>query len=95
MINDESARYVIGHLSEMGIKIPQELRIISFDDLYYSKNLPVPLTTVRQPSREIGNFAAQFMLERIKKPNMSPRKLLISGQLIVRESCGANIEICC
>ena len=91
VIDDESAKHIIDALLEIDVQIPKNLRIVSFDDLYYSKDLPVPLTTIRQPVYEIGVAAVNLMTERIENKKMSPRKLLIAGQLIVRDSSGANL----
>jgi DNA-binding LacI/PurR family transcriptional regulator len=91
IIDDESASNVMNFLLEIGVKIPEELRIVSFDDLYYSKDLPVPLTTIRQPTQEIGALATNLMLQRLENAKMRSRKLTITGELIIRESCGARL----
>jgi len=46
----------------------------------------VPLTTIRQPCREIGEAALDTMLARIERPGMPARGILIDCQLVVRES---------
>ena len=51
-------------------------------------SLPVPLTTVRQPCREIGEAAMDAMLARIARPQMPPRDILIGCRLVVREPSG-------
>jgi GntR family transcriptional regulator, arabinose operon transcriptional repressor len=58
-------------------------------DVEYAKLLPVPLTTIHQPCREIGQ-AAMAMLDRIEHPNMLTRDILLDCKLVVRESCGAR-----
>jgi DNA-binding LacI/PurR family transcriptional regulator len=50
----------------------------------------VPLTTLRQPTREIGEAALAVMLERIARRDMVPREVRLSCELVVRESCGAR-----
>jgi DNA-binding LacI/PurR family transcriptional regulator len=52
--------------------------------------LPVPLTTVRQPAREIGEAALRAMLDRVHRPDLPPRDILLDGELVVRRSCGAE-----
>jgi GntR family transcriptional regulator, arabinose operon transcriptional repressor len=49
----------------------------------------VPLTTVHQPAREIGEAALRAMLDRIHSPHLPPREVLLDGELVVRKSCGA------
>ena len=50
----------------------------------------MPLTTVRQPTREIGAAAVAVMLERVRQPAGPPRDILLDGTLVVRASCGAK-----
>jgi len=69
--------------------IPRDVRIVGIDDVNYASLLPVPLTTIRQPCREIGAAALEAMLDRLDRPNMPARDILLDCELIVRESCGA------
>ena len=77
-------------LLAMEYRIPQDVRLVGIDDVEYASLLPVPLTTVHQPCREIGEAAMMAMLSRIEQPGMPARDILIDCRLIVRESCGAN-----
>jgi DNA-binding LacI/PurR family transcriptional regulator len=52
----------------------------------YASLLPVPLTTLRQPCREIGVAAMSAMVARVAQPGLPPRDILLHGQLIVRAS---------
>ncbi|MGB9620529.1 MAG: substrate-binding domain-containing protein, partial [Armatimonadota bacterium] len=52
--------------------------------------LPVPLTTVRQPAACVGQIAAKMLLERIENPGLPPREVMLSCELVVRDSCGAK-----
>ncbi len=90
--NDRTAGQVMQVLLALGHRIPQELRIVGIDDVEYASLLPVPLTTVRQPCREIGEAAMAAMLERVERPAMLPRDILVACRLVIRESCGANGE---
>ncbi len=89
-INDRVAAQLMQSLLRNGTKIPGEVRIAGIDDSSYASLLPVPLTTIRQPCREIGEAALRMMLERIDRPKGPTRELLLDGQLIVRESSGAT-----
>jgi GntR family transcriptional regulator of arabinose operon len=71
-----------------GRRIPGDLRIVGIDDVEYAELLPVPLTTIRQPCREIGAAAIEAMLNRIEQPKMLARDILLDCQLVVRASCG-------
>ncbi len=87
--------WVAGHLMHLfvsrNIRVPDDVRLVGIDDVSYASLLPVPLTTVRQPTREIGDAALRAMLDRIHRPDMPPRELLLDGELIVRQSCGAHM----
>jgi hypothetical protein len=80
---------LIPSLIELNYQIPKEVRIVGIDDVQYASLLPVPLTTVRQPCREIGLAAVATMLERIASPDMPARDILLNCKLVVRTSCVA------
>ena len=58
----------------------------AFDDVKYAKLLKTPLTTYKQPCRDIGTAAVETMMSRLKNPNLCARKVLLHGQLIKRAS---------
>ena len=89
-VNDQVAGQLMHSLLSGGTRIPNDVRIVGIDDAGYASLLPVPLTTVRQPCRVIGEAALSTMLERIRNPRMPARDLLLDGELIVRLSCGAQ-----
>lgn len=89
-VNDRVAGQLMQTFLARGVKIPEEIRVVGIDDVAYASLLPVPLTTVRQPTREIGEAALRVMLERIRTPHQSAREVLLDGQLVIRQSCGAN-----
>ena len=91
--NDRTAGHVMHSLISLNFRIPQDVRIVGFDDVQYAKLLPVPLTTVHQPCREIGVAAAAAMLERVEVSQMPARDILLNCSLVVRDSCGANLDI--
>jgi DNA-binding LacI/PurR family transcriptional regulator len=86
--NDLTAAKAMRSLLQLGIRIPDELRVTGIDDVRYAELLPVPLTTYRQPCLDIGTAAIAAMLDRIRNPKLPPRSILLNGQLVVRQSCG-------
>ncbi len=90
--NDETAAHLMHTLDEQGARIPQDFRIVGFDDVKYAKLLRVPLTTIHQPCRRIGEVAVKTMIDRIENPQLPTRDVLLDFQLVVRESCGANLK---
>jgi GntR family transcriptional regulator of arabinose operon len=87
--NDRVAGHLMQALLSQGKRIPDNVRLVGIDDVNYAGLLPVPLTTVRQPCHEIGEAALRLMLERIERPKMAARNVLLDGTLVIRESCGA------
>jgi DNA-binding LacI/PurR family transcriptional regulator len=90
--NDRTAGRLMHSLSELGVRIPSDLRIVGIDDVKYAHLLSVPLTTLRQPCAEIGAAAIAAMIERIAKPDMTARDILLDCELVIRKSCGASAE---
>jgi GntR family transcriptional regulator, arabinose operon transcriptional repressor len=89
--NDWTAARLMRSILELGYSIPENVRLVGVDDLNYANLLPVPLTTLRQPTREIGAAAFAAMLDRVCRPGAPVRDILLQTQLVVRRSCGASI----
>ncbi len=88
--NDLTAGHLMHSLISLGVRIPDDIRIVGIDDVKYARLLPVPLTTLHQPCRDIGRIAMAVMLDRIENPDLPSRDVLLSCQLIVRKSCGSK-----
>jgi GntR family transcriptional regulator, arabinose operon transcriptional repressor len=86
--NDWTAARLMRTLLDLGYAVPGDVRLAGIDDLEYSRLLPVPLTTLRQPTREIGAAAFATMLERVARRDGPVRDVLLQAELIVRASCG-------
>ena len=88
--NDSVAIGLIRALSENGIRIPEEIGIIGFDDSEFSNYINPGLTTVAQPSFEIGYRATEILIDRIKSDHLkSVESVLLDTKLIIRETCGS------
>ncbi|WP_042352858.1 LacI family DNA-binding transcriptional regulator [Bacillus massiliigorillae] len=77
----------ISYFQECHINIPDELAIIGFDDYEWTKIINPPLSCVRQPAFEIGQKAAEVLLERIANNDAPSGEYLLDTSLIVRKSC--------
>ena len=73
----------------LGYAVPRDVRLVGIDDVDYASLLPVPLTTFRQPTRQIGAAALAAMLDRVAGADLPTRDILLHGSLVVRRSCGA------
>jgi DNA-binding LacI/PurR family transcriptional regulator len=87
--NDRTAARVMRTLHRLGHAVPEDVRLVGIDDVDYAALLPTPLTTLRQPTRQIGAAALAAMLDRIAGSDLPTRDILLQGTLIVRLSCGA------
>jgi DNA-binding LacI/PurR family transcriptional regulator len=87
--NDFTAAQLMQSLGRLKVAVPKTLRVVGFDDVRYATLLPVQLTTMQQPCREIALAAFQAMRERIADPALPSRAIVLTPRLIVRESCGA------
>jgi len=90
--NDLTAARLMQTLLRMGVRIPEEVRIVGMDDVKYASLLPVPLTTIHQDCAGIGAVAMATMLERLEHPELPVRDVLVPIRLVVRQSCGAHLE---
>jgi DNA-binding LacI/PurR family transcriptional regulator len=77
-------------LHEIGLRIPDEVALVGFDDMPWATSLNPPLTAVSQPAQEIGSSAAELLLDRIARPDQAIRHLILETKLVVRASCGAS-----
>jgi DNA-binding LacI/PurR family transcriptional regulator len=88
-VNDRLAALLMHNLATLGVRIPDDVRMVGFDDIETAARLPVPLTTMRQPAAHLGTVAAKMLLERLECPSLPARETMLSCELVVRESCGA------
>ena len=87
---------VIGALqaiTKVGLRCPQDIALVGFDDFEWAAVMHPRLTTVRQPTYEIGRRAAQLLFERLEKRDSVPQEVRLLPQLIIRESCGASLQV--
>jgi DNA-binding LacI/PurR family transcriptional regulator len=87
--NDRLAGLFMHALHRIDYRVPNDVRLVGIDDVEYARLLPVPVTTLRQPTRQIGETALAMMLERIARPELPVRDIRLQCELIVRESCGS------
>jgi DNA-binding LacI/PurR family transcriptional regulator len=84
--NDISAIGAIRALQEQGLRVPQDVSVMGFDDIPGAAFNTPTLTTVRQPLARMGQVAAQTLLDRIAGKNDYPSEIAIEPELVVRES---------
>jgi LacI family transcriptional regulator len=87
--NDAMALASMRALREEGLRIPEDVAIVGFDDMPAAAVSEPGLTTVRQPVRRLGEVATTTLLELIADPNCAPRRTVLPTELVIRASSGA------
>jgi LacI family transcriptional regulator len=90
--SDHLAAQLLQSLARLNIRVPQDLRLVGFDDVRFASLLTIPLTTMEQPCRDVAITAFNALRERIKNPTLPPRTLMLTPRIVVRETCGAYLQ---
>jgi LacI family transcriptional regulator len=72
--------------AERGVRCPEDVSVIGFNDMPFAARFHPPLTTIHIPHYEIGKAAAQLMLERLQEGDSPPREVMLRPSLVVRGS---------
>jgi LacI family repressor for deo operon, udp, cdd, tsx, nupC, and nupG len=86
--NDEMAIGAMRALSSAGLRIPDDVSVVGFDDIRFSRYTTPPLTTISQPKNALGREAMTMLIEILNDPEVPPRKRVLSAELVVRGSTG-------
>jgi DNA-binding LacI/PurR family transcriptional regulator len=79
-------------LRENGVRVPQDIALVGFDDMPWSSELCPPLTAISQPTYELGQETVQLLLRRLANPDAPIRTVTLQPRLVVRESCGVMLR---
>jgi LacI family transcriptional regulator len=92
-VHDDLAYGVIRALTEFGMRVPKDVAVVGFDDQDPSAYFQPPLTTIRQPMREIGMEAGRLLFRRLNEPaaDAARQRIVLEPALIVRESSGTMV----
>jgi len=85
--NDAMAIGAMDAIREAGLRIPQDISIIGFDDIPEADNTYPKLTTVHQPLEEMGRVGVKLLLEQIEYPENVQKNITLATNLIIRDSC--------
>lgn len=92
VFNDEMAIGAVNAIKESGLNVPEDIAVVGFDNIEMASIFTPHLTTIDQPKYEIGTKAMELLLKLIRKETFSKKKYVLDNQLIVRQSCGAEID---
>ncbi|BDI31191.1 LacI family transcriptional regulator [Capsulimonas corticalis] len=90
VLNDLIAHEFMTELQARGVRVPEDISIMGFDDMDRHSLRPSPLTTVHQPFEQMGEKAVDLLLTRLAQPAGAPvahRHILLPTRLVIRTSC--------
>jgi LacI family transcriptional regulator len=86
---DTTAQGALDAIHEAGLRVPEDIAVIGFDDLDIATRTTPKLTTIRQPVQQKGTTAASLLIERLDQRANGPQRVLLPTELVIRQSCGA------
>jgi LacI family transcriptional regulator len=89
--NDILATLVYEVCQELGIRIPDDLAVVGYDDTTITSLLTPPLTTIRQHAFEMGASAAGLLID-ILAGAASEKEIYLPVEMVIRRSCGRHVE---
>jgi LacI family transcriptional regulator len=90
--NDMLAFGVYRRLRRAGLRIPEDVALVGYDDVDFAADWSVPLTSVRQPADELGYLAAKLLFEHTSgQPDHRHRQIVLQPELVVRQSSGSPV----
>lgn len=87
--NDQIAIKTIQTLSQLGLRVPEDISVTGYDNSFLAENYQVGLTTIAHPHEKLGEIAAKLLLDLMQEKTLSlaDRQIVIEPELIERESC--------
>jgi DNA-binding LacI/PurR family transcriptional regulator len=87
--NDAMALGAIYALHDAGLRVPEDVAVVGYDNRNFTKTVRPRITTVNMPVIEMGGVAAELLLKQIAEGRKEEEEIKVKGQLIIRETCGA------
>ncbi len=90
--NTLATRHVLAALQKMGVKMPNDLALVGFDDFDLADVTSAPLTVVRQPAQEMGRVATNLLFDRIarRESPQTGNRIVLPVEIVLRRSCGCK-----
>ena len=86
--NDLLAIGVLGRLRDRGVRVPEQISVVGFDDIFGSEFCAPPLTTLAERVRDVGGRAVESLLMQMQRRDSQPARVVLPTQLLVRASTG-------
>ena len=89
--SDSMAFGAVRAIKDAGLRIPEDISVVGFDDIPSAESLEPALTTVRQPIEALGELAVEQLIDRLEGPSEDPviPRIILPTELVVRHSCAA------
>jgi DNA-binding LacI/PurR family transcriptional regulator len=84
---DAAARGAYRAISDRGLRVPEDISVVGFNDTSEATALNPPLTTIRVFTDQLGRQMAECVLERLAQPDLDPKVVTLPTQVVKRESC--------
>lgn len=89
-VNDITAIGILNALAEKGVRVPDEISLIGFDDINFAAMTTPALSTVRQSTAQTAESAVAMLLKRIADPSLPPETVVIEPEIVIRASVLRN-----
>jgi len=89
--NDAMAVGAYQALYHRGLRVPDDVAVIGYDDIQLAQYMMPPLTTIHQPKDSLGELAVDALLHRLQDPEAEPQILVLTPELVVRQSVGSFV----
>jgi LacI family repressor for deo operon, udp, cdd, tsx, nupC, and nupG len=90
--NDEMAIAAMVTLNTHGLRVPEDVSVVGFDDIRFARYCNPPLTTVAQPKNQLGGEAMTLLIEILNGGDIAPRKRILPTELVIRKSTARRSE---
>jgi len=91
--NDSMAMGAIKAVKAHGLRVPEDVAVVGFDNIQFSEIFEPALTTMAQPLLEMGKRSMELLLKQIKGEPLTKKQLVLDTKLIIRDSCGYNKQV--
>ena len=90
--DDVYARAIFNFTKKLGLRIPEDIALVGYDNTEVAKSLEVPLTSVAPPKYELGRKAAEVLTKKVENRREGYVHIILKPELVIRSSCGARIR---
>jgi LacI family transcriptional regulator, repressor for deo operon, udp, cdd, tsx, nupC, and nupG len=88
--NDSMAMGTVKAVKAQGLRVPEDVAVVGFDNIQFSEIFEPALTTIAQPLIEMGKRSMELLLKQIKGEPLTKKQHVLDTKLIIRDSCGYN-----